>query len=199
MAHGKLTAILAHNPGTTCGWEVVVPIATNPFILMELFQMCFVGAGVGLVIMASGLWIVGGGLQPGDLFLLLGAAGMFLGAVASTFLAVSLLFFGNRYYAVYNLTKTGVYYRVTRGHDESGQTFAFAVKPYPMMGYVSGKTTREKELLWEKVDHFVDFPNMRSIQIKRGRWHMMRLYTPDAKTHNEVAAFLSAKLREEKA
>lgn len=196
---GKLAKILSQEPGTTRGWEAAVPIATNPFMLVELFQMCFTGAGVGLVIMASGLWIVGGGLQPGDLSLILGAAAVFLVAVAAVFIAVSLLFFGNRYYAVYNLTQTGVYHRVTRGHDESGQKFALAAKPYPVIGFVSGKTTKEKELPWEKVDHFVNFPDMRSILLKRGRWHMMRLYTPDTETHNQVAAFLSGKLREEKA
>lgn len=199
MNSGKLAKVLSHEPGTTCGWEAVVPITTNPFLLVELFQMCTVGAGVGLVIMASGLWIVGGGLRTGDLALLLGAAAVFFMAVAASFIAASLLFFGNRYYVICNLTKTGVYHRIIRGHDESGQKFTFSMKPYPVTGYISGKTTKEKELPWEKVDHFVNFPAMHSILLKRGRWHMMRLYTPDAETYNNVAAFLSDKLREESA
>ncbi|CAK7051828.1 MAG: hypothetical protein DELT_01077 [Desulfovibrio sp.] len=196
---GKLSELLAPEPGTSYGWETAVPIATNPFTLMELLQMCLTGAGVGLAIMASGLWIVGGGLQPGDVSLLFAAAGVFLVAVAAAFIAVSLLFFGNRYYAEYNLTKTGVYCRLTRGRDQSGQKFAFAVKPFPVEGYISGKTTKEKELPWDKTDHFVNFPEMRSVQLKRGWWHMMRLYSPDAETHNEVVTFLSGKLREKKA
>lgn len=199
MERGKLTEILSPKPGTTCQWEAAVPIATNPFILVELFQMAFAGACVGLVIMGSGLWLVGGGITPGDVTLLLGASGFFLVAVAAVFIAVSLLFFGNRYYAVFNLTPTGVYHRVTRGHDESGMRFALTARPFAVRGAVSGKATKEKELPWEKVDHFTDFPNMRTIQLKRGRWHMMRLYTPDIGTHNDVVAFLAEKIREEKA
>lgn len=199
MERGKLTEILSQKTGTTCQWEAVVPIATNPFILVELFQMAFVGASVGLVIMGSGLWLVGGGITPGDIILLLGASGLFLVAIVAVFIAVSLLFFRNRYYALFNLTSTGVYHRVTRGHDESGVQFALAARPFAVRGGVSGKATKEKELPWEKVDHFADFPDMRTIQLKRGRWHMMRLYTPDIGTHNEVVAFLAKKIREEKA
>lgn len=199
MSRGRLTEILSQKQGTTHEWEAVVPIATNPFILVELIQMAIVGAGVGLVVMASGLWLVGGGIMPGDLALLLGAASLFFLCIAVLFIAIALLPFGNRYYVLYNMTQAGVYHRLTRGHDESGTRFAFVMRPFPVIGFVSGKKTKEKELPWEKVDHFVNFSAMRSILLKRGRWHMMRLYTPDTETHNNVVAFLSEKLREEKA
>ena len=198
MAWSKLADILTVDPKGSLKWQSLVPICTNPFTLVELTQMGLVSACVGLVIMASGMWIVGGGLHPGDLTLILAAAGVFLAAVVGVFWLVGLLFFGNRYFALYHLTPSGIYHQGTRGHDRSGRDWYFGIRPQPVDGFVTGKKSQEKELPWEKVDHFIDFASMRSVQLKRGRWHMLRLYTPDEKTHSLVVAYLSERLRQVK-
>lgn len=196
MSLNSLTDVLTVDPKGSLKWEAVVPICTNPFTLVELTQMGLVSAGVGLVVMASGMWIVGGGLQPGDLGLMVLAAALLLGIVVGAFLAIGILFFGNRYFALYHLTPSGIYHQGTRGHDASGRSWYFGMRPCPVTGFVAGKKTREKELPWDKVDHFIDFASMRSIQLKRGRWHMLRLYTPDEKTHTLVTAYLAERLRQ---
>lgn len=199
MSRGSLADILTVDPKGSLKWEAVVPICTNPFTLVELTQMGLVSAGVGLIVMASGVWVVGGGLQPGDLGLMVLAAAMLLVIVIGVFLVVGLLFFGNRYFALYHLTPSGIYHQGTRGHDASGSSWYFGVRARPVTGFVTGIKTRTKELPWEKVDRFIDFPSMRSIQLKRGRWHMLRLYTPDEKTHTLVAAYLAERLRQARA
>lgn len=199
MRKKKLVDVVAPDRKQSIGWAAVVPIATNPFMLIELFQVSLVGAGVALLIMGSGLWIIGGGLHPGDVSLMAGGAAVLFVVVSFVFLVVGLLFFRNRYFALYHLTPGGIYHQATRGHDESGSPFLLSLRPVPVDGMVMGKKTREKDLPWDRVDHFIDFASMRSVQLKRGRWHLLRLYTPDAETHECVVAYLATRLRQVRA
>lgn len=192
----KLTGVFGHDGKKSMQWEVAVPIVTNPFILMELLQTSLIGAGIALSIMATGLWIWGGGLHPGDVSLMLGAAAVFFVVVSAVFLLLSLLLFRNRYFVLYQLTPSGIYQRANRGKDESGSPFLWSMRPFSVIGMVSGKKAREKDLPWRKIDTFVDFESMRSVQLKRGRWNMLRLYTPDPETHARVVEYLSVRLRQ---
>lgn len=191
-----LTEILTPDPKLTLQWEAVVPIATNPFIMAEICQMAFAAAAAGLIIMAAGVWIVGGGLRPGDLAIMLQASGFFFLVIVAAFLVIALFFFRNRYHALYSFTPKGIRHEGTRGKAEMGAPFTWGIRPSPVRGHVSGKSARAKDLAWDKVDGFTNFASMRSIQLKRGRWHLLRLYTPDAETHGRVVAHLAERLRE---
>ena len=199
MSQSRLAKILAPDAGSSFQWEAVVPIVTNPFIIMELCQMAFMAAAIGLVTMASGIWLVGGGLQPGDISFIFKAAGVFFLTLVIVFSTVSILFFGNRYFALYHCTPSGIYHQSTRGMDESGKRFTLALRPFPVEGMATGKTVRAKDLPWDKVDHFIDFASMRSVQLKRGRWHLLRVYSPDEETHERLVAFLAGRLRQKSA
>ena len=181
--------------GATLRWEAVVPIATNPFMLLELFQFALVGAGVAVVLLCTGVWFTEGGLALADVEQALAVGGMLLAAAMVGFVLMSLLFFGNRYYAVYRIDAGGIYHEGRRGRDESGGLISLRCKPYPVTGAVaSSGGVRSRHLSWEKVDHFQDIPSMRVVILRRGRWHLLRLYTPDAETHARVTACLSARL-----
>ena len=181
--------------GSSLRWEVRVPICTNPFMMVELVQLSFVGAALVLVTLASGLWFFGGGIAPGDIRAMVDTALVSLAALVAGFAAVSFLFYGNSYLAVFHLTPKGVYHQGIRGHDGSKGLFYWSCKPGPVKGALHIRSSREKDLPWEKVDGFTDFPGMRSVQLKRGRWHMLRLYTPDDATHAKVVAYLHKRLR----
>lgn len=196
MSGKRLTEILTPDPAFALQWEAIVPIATNPFIVAEICQMAFAAAAAGLVIMATGAWIVGGGLMPGDLTVMLQASAVFFIVIVAAFLVIALVFFRNRYYALYSFTPQGIHHEGTRGRAETGTPFTWGTRPEPVQGFVFGKSTRAKDLPWDKVDRFIDFPSMRSIQLKRGRWHLLRLYTPDSETHERVAAYLNDRLHE---
>ncbi len=196
MSEHRLVQLLDPEPEGSLQWRAGVPIATNPFILLELLQAGCVGGAVVLAVMASGLWLMGGGLQPGDVSTVLLTSLACVAAFALAFVVVAFVFFGNRYYAEYHCSYSGVYQQVTRGRDESGRRVPFASRPFPVAGAIKGGRSQDKDLPWEKVDHFVNFASMRSIQLKRGRWHMLRLYTPDAQTHARLAAYLAKILPE---
>lgn len=196
MSRKKLADILTPDPAFALQWEAVVPIATNPFIMAEVCQMAFAASAAGLIIMATGIWIVGGGLAPGDLSVMLQASAVFFIVIVAAFLVIALVFFRNRYYALYSFTPQGIHHEGTRGRAEIGTPFTWSLRPESVQGYVFGKSTRAKDLPWDKIDRFIDFPSMRSIQLKRGRWHLLRLYTPDSETHERVVAYLAERLRE---
>lgn len=196
MARGTLTTLLTLDPQTTLQWEAVVPMATNVFLLLEVCQMAFAAAAAALIIMASGLWIVGGGIGPGDLLMAFQAAAVIFVVIVASFMVVTLVLFRNRYFATFSFTREGVNHEGVRGYDESGSLFTWAMRPYPVTGLASGKRIRSKDLPWENVDTFVNFPSMRTIQLKRGRWHLVRLYTPDSDVHDRVVAYLTSRLRE---
>ena len=193
MSSTRLRDVLRTDREGYLAWEAAVPISSNPFIMLEVVQLAFVGAAVVLVTMASGLWVMADGLQPGDLTAMLGIAGTCFAAFIACFIVVSLLFFGNRYFAAFHCTPSGIHHSGMRGNDGRGEVVSLRMKPYPVIGGIIKGRSREKDLPWEKIDRFVDFPSMRSIQLKRGPWHMLRLYTPDAEMHGRVVAYLSAR------
>jgi hypothetical protein len=108
---------------------------------------------------------------------------------------MGVVFFGNRYFAVYRMDGDGVYYEGSRGSDGSGAWFTLRARPYPVAGGIRAGRTRSRRLPWEKADRFQEIASMRVIVLRRGRWHLLRLYMPDAATHERVAAFLSRRLR----
>lgn len=196
MTRKKLTEVLTSCPERTLHWEATVPIATNPFLLLEVCQMAFAAAAAGLMIMAVGAWLVGGGITPEDMLVMLQASAVFFIVIVAAFIIFALVFFRNRYYALFSLTDEGIRHEGIRGRDEGGLPFSWGIRPGPVKGLLLGKRTRAKDLPWDRVDRFVNFASMRSIQLKRGRWHLLRLYTPDAATHELAVAYLSRILRE---
>lgn len=177
-------------------WETTVPIGTNLFMLMELFQFAFVGAAIAVLLLCSGVLFTEGVVTMTEISAALGIGAMILGGTMAGFVAMAFIFFGNRYFAVYRMDEAGVYHEGSRGHDASGKWFSFGLKPYPVQGEVTKARTRSRHLFWEKVDRFQSIPSMRVIVLRRGFWHLLRLYLPDAATYEQAVAFLKERLRE---
>lgn len=192
MAKSLTDVLTPPRDSDTLRWRAVVPMATNPFILMELLQFAFVGACVVFIVLATGFWLTDEGLGNAEIMHSLGAAAYVLGAVVVGFVLVCVVFFGNRYFAVYNLDRQGIYHEGSRGSDERHEFIGFRARPYPVSGAVKADRTRSRTLMWEKVTAYQSMPGMRVIVLRRGSWHMMRLYMPDAETHAEVVRFLDA-------
>lgn len=197
MARKTLSDILGQrqNDSGTFRWQAVVPIGTNIFMLVELFQFAFVGAAIILLSLCSGVWFTEGSVTMAEIRAAFSVSGMALAAVMVGFIAMALLFFGNRYYAVYRIDASGVYYEGSRGRDERKGWLCLRAKAFPVVGAVRARRTRSRHLLWEKMDSFQDIASMRVIILRRGRWQLLRLYTPDAATHVRVVEVLSKKLR----
>lgn len=177
-------------------WQAVVPIGTNPFLLLELFQFAFMGAAAMLLALCAGVWFTEGYITVADIVDSAAMAGLVLLAVIAGFIGISLLFFGNRYYAAYHLDPSGIYHEGTRGSDERKALFCLRLRPFPVVGAISAARTRSRHLPWNKVDRFQDIASMRVILLRRGHWHMLRLYTPDTETHDKVVQYLAERLRQ---
>ena len=194
MTSKRLRDILepTENSGTL-RWSVTVPLGTNPFILFELFQFALIGASVVLITLVSGVWFTEGGIVIADITAALEAFVLVLGAVMAGFLFLTFLFFSNRYFAMFHMDSTGIYHEGSRGTDERGEWYCLRVRPYPVIGSIKAAKTRSRHLLWDKVDRFQNIPGMRVVILRRGFWYMLRLYTPDASTHEAVVRFLEDK------
>jgi hypothetical protein len=174
-------------------WSVTVPLGTNPFILLELFQFAFIGAAIVLITLVTGVWFTEGGITIADITAALEASVLVLAAVMAGFLFLAFLFFSNKYFATFHMDPHGIYHEGSRGADERGEWFSLRIRPYPVAGAIKAARTRSRHLLWDKVDRFQDIPGMRVIILRRGIWYMLRLYTPDAITHVEAVQFLEDK------
>ena len=198
LAQKTLREVLSPRPEDTgvLRWQAAVPMGTNPFLLLELFQFAFVGAAIILLTLCIGVWFMEKGIAVTDITISLRFAGKVLLAVMAGFLGISIFFFGNRYYATYHMDPSGIYHEGTRGRDEHNALFCLRLRPFPVVGVVSSDRTRSRFLSWDKVDRFQDIASMRVILLRRGHWLMLRLYTPDAKTHGDVARYLAERLRQ---
>ena len=197
MARKTLKDVLAPLPENAkdLRWETVVPIGTNAFILVELFQFAFTGAAGVVLALAAGVWFTEKGISMPEAFAALSVAAMTLTAVMVLFVVLAFLFFGNRYFAVYRLDAAGVYYEGSRGRDEGTMRLCLAVKPFHVTGTITAWRTRARHVPWDRVDSYQSIPSMRAIMLRRGRWHIVRLYTPDAATHARVEGYLAERLR----
>ncbi len=179
----------------TLRWQVAVPICTNLFLLLELFQFALMSAALVLLVLCTGVWFTEQSIAIEDIASSVRIAGMVLLAVMAGFVGIAMLFFGNRYYATYHLDAGGIYYENTRGSDTRGGFPRLRFRPFPVVGPIRANHVKSRVLSWEKIDRFQDIASMRAIILRRGYWHMLRLYTPDSATHGEVVKYLTERLQ----
>ncbi|WP_353120310.1 hypothetical protein [Nitratidesulfovibrio sp.] len=176
-------------------WQAAVPLVTNPFLLIEVAQFALVGGSVVLISLCVGLFWTDGGLTLPDLVIAVQAALATAVAIVIGFAAIAVLFFDNRYFALYQMDSGGIYHEGTRGHSEGDTVLCRNVLPYPVAGAVRARRTRSRYLPWEKVRSFQSVPSLRVIILRRGFWHMLHLYMPSAETHETVARYLATRLK----
>ena len=174
-------------------WNVGVPIMTNPFILVDFARFILITMLVILVMVLIPQWFYTrniGAREIAALFklCLLGAA-----LFTACFAVIGIFFLRNRYYALYVLNDQHIYYENIKGNDDSG-FLSLALRPFPVKGRLNAVRGQRREISWQKVDSFVDFPVMRTILLKRGMWEILKLYLPDKAVHGKVRAFLEARL-----
>ena len=180
--------------GQRLRWRVVVPMGTNPFLVLDFFLFALMGAALVLAVFVSGVWMMDGLVAVKDIQTSFSFAFfVFLGIMAG-YEALALLAFGNRYFALYQLDADGIYHEGSRGSEKGGLGGFWRMRPYPVIGEIQAVRTKERTLAWNKVDRFQHIPSMRVIHLKRGLWHMLRLYTPDAETHVQVVRYLEERL-----
>ncbi len=196
MARKKLREVIAPelDEDGSLRWRAAVPLVTNPLLAVEAFQFAFVGAAVVLVTLCVGVWVTDGVLMPEGVAASLAVSGLVLLAILGGLAFVSIVFFGNRYFAVYRADSSGIYHEGSRGRDKRESAFIHW-RAMPVVGAVEAARTHGRFMPWEKADRFHDLSAMRAIILKRGFWHILRLYTPDADTHERVTSYLEGRLK----
>lgn len=175
-------------------WRVAVPVGTNPFLVLEWFQFSFCGASIVLITLVCGAWLTEGGLYTADVIHSFLASLLVFVAIMISFFCISLLFFGNRYFATYSFDAGGLYYEGIRGSDKRDGLLPLHIKPYPVVGEITVQKTRSRHIPWEKLTRYQDIASMRVIILRRGFWHMAKVYTPDCVTHQKAIDIISAYL-----
>lgn len=175
-------------------WRAAVPLVSNPFLLMDVVQFAVCGAGLVLFMLLTGVWFTEGRLTLEDIRASVLFSAWVCAAIILAFTVLGLLCFRNRYFALFRFDAEGVYTEVCRGTDQRNDFFCPFVRPCPVLEPLHGTNVNSRHLPWRKVRSFVDIPSMRVIHLKRGCWHMLRLYTPDAATHARVVASLVQRL-----
>lgn len=196
MNRKTLRDVLGPSPNEegTLRWQTTVTLATNALLLFDWFQFALAGAAIVLISLCAGVRVTEGFMTVEDFAVSLKAAAVVFAAVMAAFVGASVLFFGNRYFAVFLLDASGVYHEGTRGEDERRERFSLRALPYPVVGRITARRARSRRLPWEKINGFQNIPSMRVIVLRRNFWHMLRLYMPDDETHNRVATYLAQRL-----
>ncbi|WP_350449906.1 hypothetical protein [Aminobacterium mobile] len=200
----KLKDILEREPGTMSrrneikefGWEVGIPMLSNPFVLVEFIVfflfIWIVVTGIALIVIVStshsfNFWVLGYALQAGGI-----AAALFAGV----FLCIALLFFGNRFYGKYYLDNDGILYTTVRGQAFSKAPL-FTVRPFPV-GRIDMNKKAEKRVYWQNVDTIEPFEKWRVIGLKKKSKTILRLYCPDEEIYDRALVWCQEILKSKK-
>lgn len=174
-------------------WHVGVPIMTNPFILVDFARFILITVLIIFVMVLIPQWFYTRSIGTREVAALLKLCALGAALFTACFAAIGIFFLRNRYYALYVLNDRHIYYENIKGSDESG-FFSLALRPFPVKGRLNAVRVQRREISWQKVDSFVDFPAMRTILLKRGMWEILKLYLPDRAVHERARAFLEARL-----
>lgn len=175
-------------------WRAAVPLVSNPFLLLDFILFALCGAGLVLFILLTGVGFTEGSLTLEDIRASVLFTAWIGAAIILAFVVLGLLCFRNRYFALFRFDAEGIYSEGCRGTDQRNDFFCPLVRPCPVLEPLHGANVTSRHLPWRKVRSFVDIPSMRVIHLKRGYWHMLRLYTPDTATHARVVASLVQRL-----
>jgi hypothetical protein len=188
-----LTEILVPAPeyGAVLRWRSTVPLITNPFLLSEVLQAAFSGAALALLSICAGVYVMEGGISRADAKDALTASGSIFAALVSGFALISLFAFRNRYFALYQMDASGIYYEGARGCDAGRPAQCLRMRASPARGEVKARRVVGRKLLWENMDSFRQIPDMHVIILKRGFWHVARLYFPDTASCGQAADYLA--------
>jgi hypothetical protein len=189
----RLEAILTNRDDGSLRWDADVPIASNPFLLVD-FLRCEVITALAVAAMAGiPQWFYGGiGVVQVAAILRLCVMGTLLFALG--LFVVGFLMLRNRFYALFVLNEHHIYWEARRRTRGAG--VFLGCRPRPAGANGSSPRAFSREIPWNRVDGFASFPSMRTILVKRGVWEIIRLYMPDDETYEKVRAFLASRMRE---
>lgn len=172
-------------------WSALVPIATNPLILLDVFLVLFVAGAVAVSALTAAQWFFAGyvtlanireaillALLLDALFLLLFFAGVFL-------------FLRNRYIAVYSIDDREIYCENIRPAGFTGPvgSSVFMMRAAPVSGPFNVAKSNVRKIYWREVTRIVELSEIGVIILKGKRGTLLRLYCPGEEIWSDVLSF----------
>lgn len=179
-------------------WSALVPIATNPLILLDVLLVLFVAGGAAVSALLLAQWFFAGFVSIANvaeaflLALLLDA--LFL----ALFFAGVFLFLRNRYVAVYMIDERGIYcenIRPARFTPPDGASF-FMTRAVLLSGQVDVSKSTVRKIYWREVARIEELPEIGVLVLKGRRGTLLRLYCPRGTTWTDVLSLSGAFLAE---
>ena len=191
----SLPGSLSGGPGAPMRWFAGVPIVTNPLLLQDLFRAA-VAVWVGVFFLALLVQFAFGGVPGGEeilaAFAFAGWLPLFLFCVFAVF---GVVFFRNRYVALYRFDADGVYCEsmVKRGGPLKE---SLHLRPFPVGEILEPARSVVKTLPWEEIDAVRSMEDMLVVLLKKKGGVRMRLYCPDEMLFSRVLSECALRLEE---
>jgi hypothetical protein len=193
MAESKLQASV--KTSAPIRWFAGVPIASNPLFLGDLgLILLFLGPGSAIFVTLAQFFM---GVSPGKSMFQVTAtlAGYVMAFIIAAFATGSLLFFGNRFVALYRLQYDGIYFESMRGAMVPLADFLHW-KPFPVSPKLNSGRSVIKFVLWDEVRSIKPHDSLRTILLRGRRGAILRIYCPDETVYNEALDFIRAAVKQ---
>lgn len=178
-------------------WFVGVPIVTNPLLLQDLFRAAATAWG-GVFFLAILVQFAFGGVPGGEeilaAFSFASWLPLFLFCVFAVF---GVVFFRNRYVALYRFDRDGIYCEsmVKRGGPLKE---SLRRRPFPVGEMLEPARSVVKTLPWEEIDAVLPMKDLLVVSLKKKGGVRMRLYCPDEMLFSRVLSECQRRLEGKK-
>ncbi len=174
-------------------WNFSFPLLTNRFFLWDMGKVFFLSGLIGSLLLSVMLVFAGNARAIIPLTLLI--CGIVLSFAVLTIL-ISLIWFGNRFHALFAINCEGAMAEVARSRDKAASRLAV------VLGILSGNmaaagtgllamSEEAKRISWAEVRKVNYYPDARVISIKNGWRVVVRLYCSQ-ENYEQIAAAVKA-------
>ena len=185
----------------TYRWSALVPIATNPLILLDVLMVLFVAGGVAVSALLLAQWFFAGFVSIANVREALLLALLLDALFFSLFFAGVFLFLRNRYVAVYSVNEREIYcenIRPARFTPPEGASF-FMTRAILLSGPVEVDKSTVRKVYWREVARIEELPEIGVLVLKGRRGTLLRLYCPGGNALIDVLSLSGAFLAESRA
>jgi hypothetical protein len=180
--------------GNAVTWEFRIPLVNNPHIMLDFAKVLGI-SGLISILLVSAMGFLVGDWEP-DVYLEF-TKGMLLvvAGLAVLMILIMLIWFGNKFYAVFSVDADGASYNVGRKQSKVNTAIAIigalAGKPGVAGAGLLAKSQESGFFGWDMVYKVIYFPNSRVISLKNTWRTVVRLYCTE-ENYEEVRAIVQA-------
>lgn|GEM_PF-1228269 len=181
-------------PENAVTWEFRIPLVNNPHIMLDFAKVWGI-SGLITILLVSALGFFVGDWQPHIYLEFIRAMLLVIDGLAVLTILIMLIWFGNRFYAVFSVDSDGASYNVGRKQSKVNTAVvilgALAGKPGVAGAGLLAKSQESGFIPWDTVYKVIYFPNSRVISLKNTWRTIVRLYCTE-ENYEEVKAIVQS-------